>query len=361
MATRSAGLGDVMKFNLLYKANDPRSDGPDDWVARAVTVSLILVMTVGGAVALWKLSGLLPTVFSTVLLAVAWRGAAEFVSRRTRTPFGLALLLVAIGLAASLFFFASLFGGQLLAQYDEVALDIPAAMALVQRVIDEHPWGRFVEKLMSIDFSQAAAPVANKFGEALGAVSGAVGMGIFVIIGAAYLAADPTSASSGVLALTPVSRREAMNQFLDRSGSALRQWLVIQLYVVVMNTIFAAVPLWAFGVPAPMAIATISGALAFIPYFGSIIALVIAALVTLPHGLDTAALAAIAVGGASFVEGYLITPYLQGRSLMVPPVILLFFMLAFGTLFGAMGVALAVPATVVAFVAWNVFVKVKAI
>ena len=90
-------------------------------------------------------------------------------------------------------------------------------------------------------------------------------------------------------------------------------------------------------------------------YFGSVVALVIAALVALPHGVGTAALAALAVGGASFVEGYLITPFLQGRSLMVPPIVLLFFILVFGALFGAMGVALAVPATVVIFVGWDVF------
>lgn len=344
-----------MKLNLLSKLNAPGPVGPDDLVRRAVTVAVIAAATIGGAIAAWRLSDLLPTVFATILLAIAWRGSADLISRRTRAPLGLSLLLVAIGLAALLFFCVSLFGGQLLAQYDEVAIDIPAALALIERLIEEHPWGRFLEKLTSFDFSQAAAPVANKFGEALGILGGAVGMTIFVIIGAAYLAADPTSASSGALALTPSSHREAMSRFLERSGPALRQWLVIQLYVVVMNTVFAAIPLWAFGVPAPLAIATISGALAFIPYFGSMVALVIAALVALPHGVGAAALAALSVGGASFIEGYLITPYLQGRSLMVPPVVLLFFMLAFGTLFGAMGVALAVPATVVVFTAWEAF------
>lgn len=344
-----------MKFNLLNKSNEVRNEAPEDWVSRAVAISVILVVTIGGAVALWRLSDLLPAVFAAILLAIAWRGAAKALSRHARTSLGLSLFLVAAGAVASIYFFISAFGGQLLAQYDEVALDIPAAIALVQRAIEEHPWGRFVEKLMSFDFSQAAAPMANKFSEALGVVGSALGMAIFVIIGAAYLAADPASASSGLLALTPASRRESMNQFLDRSGEALRQWLVIQLYVVVMNAAFAAVPLWALGVPAPMAIATISGALAFIPYFGSMVAIVVAALVALPHGVGTAALAALSVGGASFVEGYLITPYLQGRSLMVPPVILLLFMLVFGALFGAMGVALAVPATVVVFIAWECF------
>ena len=114
-----------------------------------------------------------------------------------------------------------------------------------------------------------------------------------------------------------------------------------------MNAVLRGAALWAFGVPAPLALATISGALAFIPYFGSIIALIVRGLVALPHGLESAGLTALAIGLASFVEGYLITPYLQSRSLMVPPVVLLFSMLAFGSLFGAMGVVLAVPATVV--------------
>jgi predicted PurR-regulated permease PerM len=355
LSTRAAKLRPEMKFTFFSKADDPRDVEPVDFAARAASLTVIVAATFASLVALWRLSDLLPIIFSTILLAVAWRAAADFVARRTGLPLGPSLLLVAISLIAAVFFFASLFGGQLLSQYDEVAVDIPSALALIERVIEEHPLGRFVEKLMSADFSQAAAPVANKFGEALGAVGGAVGFGIFVFIGAAYLAADPKPAISGALALTPSSRREEMNQFLERSGSALRQWLVIQLYVVVMNTAFAAIPLWAFGVPAPFAIATISGALAFIPYFGSMVAIVIAALVVLPHGAGTAALAALAVGGASFVEGYLITPYLQGRSLMVPPVVLLFFMLAFGTLFGTMGVALAVPATVVVFTAWEAF------
>jgi predicted PurR-regulated permease PerM len=133
--------------------------------------------------------------------------------------------------------------------------------------------------------------------------------------------------------------------------------MVLQFYVVAMNTVFAGAALWAFGVPAPLALATISGALAFIPYFGSMIALVVGALVALPHGIDSAAAAALAIGGASFIEGYLITPFLQSRSLSVPAVVLLFCMLAFGALFGAMGVVLAVPATVVLSVAYVVIAQ----
>lgn len=271
---------------------------------------------------------------------------------------GVSLLAVALLLLGGIVVTLTAFGKQLLSQYDEVALDIPAAIALIERLVEEHPWGRFLEKfIIDADYSKAAAPVAHHVGVALGSLGNAMALSLFTIIGAAYLAADPKWHVDGVVAWTPVAYREKMLAFLERSGVSLRQWLLLQLYVVVMNAGFAGAALWAFGVPAPLALATISGALAFIPYFGSMIALVVGALVALPHGVATAGLAALAIGGASFVEGYLITPFLQSRSLSVPAVVLLFCMLAFGVLFGAMGVVLAVPATVVLSVACNIFLK----
>ena len=319
---------------------------------------MVAATTMAVAFILWQLTDLLPAVFATILMALAWQGVAGRVSALLGLSQGMSLGLVALGTLASIVVALMLFGGQLVRQYDEVALDIPAAIALLERLVEEHPWGRFVEKfVVHVDFSKMTTPVAQHFGALLGSVGSGLGYGIFTIIGAAYLAADPGRYTAGVLALTPASRRTDMALFLDRSGAVLRQWLFIQLYVVAMNALFAGAALWAFGVPAPLALATISGALAFVPYFGSIIAMIIGVLVALPHGLDNAALAALAIGSASFIEGYLITPYLQSRSLMVPPVVLLFCMLAFGSLFGTMGVVLAVPATVVLSVAYGVFAE----
>ena len=344
-----------MKINFLSKSIDQ-----SDFASRTATVATIAAATTAVAFVLWRLTDLLPAVFATILIALAWRGAAERVAARLGLSQGLSLVVVALASLVSVVLALMLFGGQLVRQYDEVALDVPAAIALLERIVEEHPWGRFVEKfLVHVDFSKMTTPVAQQFGAILGSVGNGLAYGIFAILGAAYLAADPYRYEAGLLALTPASRRPDMTLFLERSAAALRQWLFIQLYVVAMNAIFAGAALWAFGVPAPLALATISGALAFVPYFGSIIAMIIGVLVALPHGLDTAALAALAIGAASFIEGYLITPYLQSRSLMVPPVVLLFCMLAFGLLFGTMGVVLAVPATVVLSIAYGILADTK--
>lgn len=342
-----------MKFNFLSKTLEQ-----PDFITRAVIVAVVAAAAVVLGLLFWRLSDLLPLVFATIVVAVGWRAASSAFSARFGVSPGLSMLAVALGIVVSIVVIAMTFGGQLLSQYDEVALDIPAALALIERITEEHPLGRFIEKFaLDIDYSKAAAPVAKHIGSALGSLGNGLALGLFVIIGAAYLAADPKSHVDGVIALTPVENRAKFSRFFLRTDESLRQWLVLQIYVVAMNAAFSGLALWAFGVPAPLALATISGALAFIPYFGSMIALVIGALVALPHGVEMAGLAALAIGGASFIEGYLITPYLQSRSLSVPAVVLLFCMLAFGALFGALGVVLAVPATVVLSVAYEVFVK----
>ncbi|MFO1126652.1 MAG: AI-2E family transporter [Methylocystis sp.] len=342
-----------MKINFLSKSIDQ-----SDFASRAAIVAMIAATTLAAAIVLWKLTDLLPAVFVAILIALAWRGAAEQVSRRLGLSPGLSLAIVALASLATIVLALMLFGGQLVRQYDEIALDVPAAISLIERIVEEHPWARFVEKfLIHVDFSKMTTPVVQQFGALLGSLGNGLAYGIFAILGAAYLAADPKRYEAGLLALTPASRRPHMALFLQRSSAALRQWLYIQLYVVGMNALFAGAALWAFGVPAPLALATISGALAFVPYFGSIIAMIVGVLVALPHGLDSAAFAALAIGAASFIEGYLITPYLQSRTLMVMPVVLLFFMLAFGLLFGAMGVVLAVPATVVLSIAYGVLAE----
>lgn len=340
-----------MKFNFLTKSLEQQ-----DFFSRALIAASVVTATVVISLLFWRLSDLMPLVFGTIVMAVGWRAASRALSDRFGLTPGISMLAVALGIVAGVAFMLMAFGNQLLSQYDEVALDIPAALALIEKTVEEHPMGRFVEQFaLGIDYSKAAAPVAKSIGSALGSLGNGVALALFAIIGAAYLAADPKRHVEGALTLTPPQNREKMARFLSRSDESLRQWLILQFYVVAMNAAFAGLALWAFGVPAPLALGTISGALAFIPYFGSMIALVIGALVALPHGVTTAGLAALAIGGASFIEGYLITPYLQSRSLSVPAVVLLFCMLAFGALFGALGVVLAVPATVVLSVAYDVF------
>ena len=197
----------AMKLNFLTKNLDQ-----PDFIPRAVAVAAIGAAAVALGLLFWRLSVFLPLAFATIVIAVAWRGAAERVGARLGIAPGLSLLAVALALVVGVVMTMMAFGGQLIRQYDEVALDVPAAMALIQRLVEEHPWGSFVEKfVLEMDYSKAAAPIAQHIGAALGSVGNALAMTLIGIIGAAYLSADPKGHLEGVLVLTPAQHREKMS------------------------------------------------------------------------------------------------------------------------------------------------------
>jgi predicted PurR-regulated permease PerM len=90
-----------------------------------------------------------------------------------------------------------------------------------------------------------------------------------------------------------------------------------------------------------------AGLISFIPYVGSLVGLVLAVGVALvqfwPDWIMVAAVAGIFFLG-QFVEGNILQPKLVGESVGLHPVWLMFALLAFGSLFGFVGLLIAVPA-----------------
>jgi predicted PurR-regulated permease PerM len=90
----------------------------------------------------------------------------------------------------------------------------------------------------------------------------------------------------------------------------------------------------------------VSGLLTFIPYVGSLTGLMLSTGVALvqfwPDWTMIAATLGIFFFG-QFVEGNILSPKLVGASVGLHPVWLMFALLAFGSLFGFVGLLLAVP------------------
>jgi predicted PurR-regulated permease PerM len=89
-----------------------------------------------------------------------------------------------------------------------------------------------------------------------------------------------------------------------------------------------------------------AGVLSFIPYVGSLSALVVSIVVALVQGwpsLKLFGLALLVVGSGQFLEGNVLSPKLVGASVGLHPVWLMFALFAFGSLFGFTGLIIAVP------------------
>ena len=250
------------------------------------------------------------------------------------------------------------YGSRLWAQFDDIAMDIPRAINSIKRSIEAHPSAQFFEQIAGdIDFSKIAAPVATHLTSMISSVSAIIAYLILLLFGGVYLALSPDLYVKGLIRFTPVSYRDRVQNFIERSGSSLRIWLSTQLLVVLINGVFAGIGLWVFGVDDAAALAMLAGLLSFIPYVGTIIAMMIGGLAALPQGAIFALYALIVLGSVSIIEGYFVTPYVQSKTLSLPPVVLIFAIFTFTVLFGTLGIILAAPLTVVSIAALDTFYR----
>ncbi len=111
--------------------------------------------------------------------------------------------------------------------------------------------------------------------------------------------------------------------------------------------LFYAIALTLAGLNFGLLIGLLTGVLSFIPYVGSAIGLILSVGVALvqfwPDYIQIGIILAIFIFG-QFVEGNFLQPKLVGDSVGLHPVWLMFALFAFGSLFGFVGMLIAVPA-----------------
>jgi predicted PurR-regulated permease PerM len=94
-------------------------------------------------------------------------------------------------------------------------------------------------------------------------------------------------------------------------------------------------------------IGVIAGFLSFMPYVGTLVALVFSFGIGLVQGWPSLKLVSMALAvviSGEFFGSYVISPKVVGESIGLHPVWLMFALLAFGELFGFVGLIIAVPA-----------------
>ena len=106
--------------------------------------------------------------------------------------------------------------------------------------------------------------------------------------------------------------------------------------------------LWLLGVPLALALGSIAFLLDFIPFIGPLVAAVPALLVAFAISPTLAASVALLYGGVQLVEGYVLTPLIEQRSVRLPPALTIAAQVFFGVVTGALGVLFATPLTAAA-------------
>jgi predicted PurR-regulated permease PerM len=296
---------------------------------------------------LWKIAPVLMLFFAGVVLATAVRVGSTPLERRFGLPETLAVAIVFVAMLVLLGAGSYFFGRQLAGQTEELMQALNDAWPKVKQYLEANPLGaKVLENASSVADPEAMTRALKGTVSVFGGLADLV----LVIFLTMYLAADPKTYRNGFLLLLPRTVRGEVGDALDASGDALRKWLMGQLCAMAVVGVLTGVGLWAVGVPLALPLGVLSALLDFVPFIGPVIAALTGLLIAFSQSPQTALYAALVYLAVQFVEGHLVLPLAQKWAVALPPVLGLLSIVAFGLLFGLLGVIFAIPLTVVAVV-----------
>ena len=179
-----------------------------------------------------------------------------------------------------------------------------------------------------------------------------IGNVVLIPVALFYLLADWDRFVSQVIALVPARFRPGIDGFVGEVDEVLGQYMRGQLTVMVILAVFYSVGLALFGLDLALPIGVFSGLAVIIPYLGFGVGLVLALVAGLLQFVawKAALMVAVVFGLGQLLEGFVLTPRLVGERIGLHPLAVIFALLAFGQVFGFVGVLVALPASAILLV-----------
>lgn len=318
------------------------------WLAISAFVFLVM----------WLLGDILLPFVAGVVLAYLLNPLTNRL-QRYRIPRWIAALivitLVVLLFVLLIFLIVPVIGAQLAAFIE----DLPGYVRKLQALISDpsRPWlSRFVGERFAGADKSAGALVAQ--GAALGTAflgkvwsGGAAVISIFSLlvitpVVAFYFIVDWQRIIATLDRLVPRSQHDTVAKLARQIDNAIAGFIRGQTLVCVLLGLFYALALSLVGLNFGLLIGLLSGLIGFIPYVGSVTGFVLATGIALvqfwPEWIWIVVVVGIFLIG-QFIEGNILVPKLVGDSVGLHPLWLMFSLLAFGYLFGFLGLLLAVP------------------
>ncbi len=168
-----------------------------------------------------------------------------------------------------------------------------------------------------------------------------------------YLLRDWNTLVDGIDGLIPRRWQGKTRQIMKEIDAVLAEFIRGQALVMLVLAFYYVIALWVVGLEFALPIGLLTGLLVFIPYVGFGIGLTLAIIAALLQwsGLPFffAVLAVYGIG--QLLENYVLVPFLVGDRIGLHPLAVVFALLAFGQLFGFVGVLLALPASAALLIA----------
>jgi len=174
-------------------------------------------------------------------------------------------------------------------------------------------------------------------------VANVLSFGVVIFIATVYTVARPAPLVNGFVALFPAGRRQRVRDVLVEMYGAVQRWFLGQLASMTVIGLLFTVSMFVIGIPFALLLGIFAGLISFVPYIGPLISVIPPVLLALTGDPIDALWVLLAYSIIQAIEGNLVQPIVMSRAISLHPAVLVFALLVMGTLFGFVGVFLAVP------------------
>ena len=322
------------------------------WISRTVlTTTLTVVLVVLILYLIYLLRSPIAWIVIAAFISVAVAGPVNFLARRMRRGFAIALTYI----------------GVLLIPSAVIAIVVPPIVREGADFIDQLPeyardvneWVRGNERLADLnaeyDITGKIQERANELPARVGDAAswlGDLGLGIVnstfafvtILIMSIFITSSGRRWLDGLLGLQPKDRADRLRTTLDRMGDAMGNYVAGALFQAAIAGVTTFIVLSILGVPFAAPLSVLTALFDLIPMVGATIGAVIVGVITLfaDFPIDTIVWTIWAVIYQQ-VENTVIQPRIQNRAVGVHPLGVIVAVLFGGTLFGVPGAILAVP------------------
>lgn len=314
-----------------------------------------LALALFGLLLLWRfLAGIATAVLVLLvglLLAVALSGPVEALHRR-KVPRAVASISIVLGMLALVALGGYLFVPVLSDQIWQLVSALPFAFSRLSEWLEQLAsrtglplFGDGPSLSTLISWGRRILGGALGLFSSLTTLAFGLVVAVFVPL---YLTANPRPVVAWTLRFLPPAHRPRAWDVLSKARRGLLNWLKGRLLsMAIVGTLWTGA-LYLIGIPGALFLGILAGLLEFVPYVGPVVSTIPPLLFALAGDPLDALWVLLAYLVIQQVEGYLLTPLIEGRVASLHPAVVIAAVTVAGAAFGFLGLLLAVPTIVVA-------------
>jgi predicted PurR-regulated permease PerM len=199
--------------------------------------------------------------------------------------------------------------------------------------------------------TQQLQPVINQIaGQGLNIFYSTLGLPLTLLllfVLSLMLLVDPHPYRQGFIRLFPSFYRSRIDYILVLCEESLENWLIGILFSMGAIALCSFIGLLILGIPTPLALALLAGLLAFIPNIGPLLSVIPSMAIALLDSPWKSLAVLILYLVIQQIESQIITPRIMNQESRILPGITLLSQLFFASLFGFLGLFLALPLSIV--------------